>query len=160
MAADGDLYHRDFLAWTQEQAEALRAAARTSNLPIDWENLVEEIETLGRSERRELTSRLRAVIEHLLKLSLSPAEAPRQAWIETVDRTRDEIEDVLEENPSLRREVPALVARFGDKATRRATGSLAEFGELTPEARARLRAAVFTPDQVLGDWFPPPTRSP
>lgn len=154
MAADGDLYHRDFWAWTQAQADALRSAARGTNLPVDWENVAEEIETLGRSERRELVSRIGTIIEHLLKLSFSPAEAPRRGWIETVGRARIEIEDVLGESPSLRPELPTLVARQMPKTTRLAADSLAEFGELTPDQRARLRTAVFSPEQVLGDWLP------
>ncbi len=154
MAVDGDLYHRDFWAWTQAQADALRLAARSTNLPVDWENVIEEIETLGRSERRELVSRIATIIEHLLKLSFSPAEAPRRGWIETVGRARTEIEDVLGESPSLRPELPTFVASQMPKVTRLASDSLAEFGELTPDLRARLRTADFTPEQVLGTWLP------
>ena len=48
------LYERDFFLWTQQQAEALRKAAREgSNLPLDWENLAEETESLGRSFKHE-----------------------------------------------------------------------------------------------------------
>jgi hypothetical protein len=63
------LYDEDFVAWSEQQAEALRAAARTgSNQQLDWENLAEEIESLGRSQRRELRSRLSVIMEHLVKL--------------------------------------------------------------------------------------------
>jgi hypothetical protein len=65
MAKVGELYEQDFFLWTKEQAAALRLAkslplARTgdSNLPLDWENLAEEIESLGKSDRRELRSRI------------------------------------------------------------------------------------------------------
>jgi hypothetical protein len=54
MADASGLYDQDFFLWTQEQAAALRRA-KDSNLPLDWENLAEEIECLGKSDRRELT---------------------------------------------------------------------------------------------------------
>ena len=53
MTKVSELYDRDFFLWTQEQAAALRAV-RKSNLPLDWDNLAEEIESLGRSQRTEL----------------------------------------------------------------------------------------------------------
>lgn len=53
------LYEQDFVRWTEAQAAVLRRAAETkSNLPLDWTNLAEEVESLGRSQRRELRSRL------------------------------------------------------------------------------------------------------
>ena len=118
MPADGDLYHRDFYAWTRQQGRAIRAAASGGNVPIDWENVAEEIETLGRAERREITSRIRTIIEHLLKLSVSPANEPRGGWISTVLRTWSDLEDVLKDSPSLRPEVPAMVRESGPKAAK------------------------------------------
>jgi len=140
MLADGDLYHRDFYAWTQAQAHAVRAAANGGNQPIDWENLAEEIEALGRSERREVTSRLRTIIEHLLKLAVSPAVAPRRDWTGTVPRTRLELDDILRESPSLRPEIPALVRELGPKIAKLVAQDLEGAGEATPA--------------VLGDWLP------
>jgi hypothetical protein len=59
MSASRSLYERDYVLWTEEQAAALRAAAaHGTNLPLDWANLAEEIESLGRSLRHELRSRL------------------------------------------------------------------------------------------------------
>ena len=76
---DKPLYEQDFFRWTEEQARGLRAAAAMRlNAPLDWENLAEEIESLGRSDRRELASRVQTVIEHLMKLQprLPPIPAP------------------------------------------------------------------------------------
>ena len=56
------------------------------HVPIDWENVAEEIETLGRSERRVVASRIQMIVEHLLKLTVSPAAGPRQGWARTVCR--------------------------------------------------------------------------
>src|SRR5437763_16114365 len=97
------LYEEDFVRWTEQQSNALRAAAGLgTNLPLDWENLAEEIESLGRSLRHELRSRIAVILEHLLKLEHSRAIDPRRGWIETIVRERSEIELLLAENPSLR----------------------------------------------------------
>ncbi|MBV8094777.1 MAG: DUF29 domain-containing protein [Acetobacteraceae bacterium] len=98
------LYEQDFVLWTKAQSKALREAAAGGNTALDWENLAEEIESLGRSERRELRSRIARIIEHLLKLEHSPAEAPRGGWKDTDRRERGEIELLLEDSSSLRQE--------------------------------------------------------
>ena len=102
------LYDEDFVRWTEAQAAALReAAGLATNSPLDWENLAEEIDSLGRSLRHELRSRLMVIVEHLLKLEHSPAVDPRRGWMETIDRERVVIEDLLQESPSLRKAISA-----------------------------------------------------
>ena len=93
------LYDQDFVRWTEEQAAALRraksrfpAATGGSNLLLDWENLAEEIESLGKSDRRELRSQITRVLRHLLKLEASPAAEPRACSRATIDEARTEIE--------------------------------------------------------------------
>jgi hypothetical protein len=103
MAELRSLYDQDFVAWSKQQAEALRTAARVgSNQSLDWENLAEEIEDLGKSARRELQSQIRRIVRHLLKLQHSPAKEPRRGWAESIVDARAEIEDLLEVSPSLR----------------------------------------------------------
>jgi hypothetical protein len=81
------LYDEDFVRWTEEQSSALRDAAGVgTNLPLDWEHLAEEIESLGRSQRHELHSRLAVILEHLMKLEHSPAIDPRTGWMDTISR--------------------------------------------------------------------------
>jgi hypothetical protein len=63
MTARAD-YEADFFAWTQEQARLLRGRDARG---LDWENLAEEIDSMGRRDRRELESRLRLILHHLLK---------------------------------------------------------------------------------------------
>ena len=76
----GSLYDQDLVLWSEEQARELRAAANAGwNAPIDWENVAEEIESLGRSERHALASHLAIVIEHLMKLQASPATEPARS---------------------------------------------------------------------------------
>src|SRR5437763_13952348 len=106
------LYDEDFVAWTQQQAKALRAAAGSrTNQPLDWENLAEEVENLGKTVRREIGSQIRRIIQHLLKLQYSPAIDPRRRWFESSTEARSEIADILEQNPSLRRELGDQIAK-------------------------------------------------
>jgi hypothetical protein len=66
-------YDLDFYAWTQRQGSLLRrlaAGERVNDADLDWPNIAEEIETLGRSERGAVASRIRNVVEHLMKLGL------------------------------------------------------------------------------------------
>lgn len=147
----GELYRTDLALWSAQQAEAIRAAAREgSNAPVDWDNVAEEIESLGASERRTLGSRIRTVIEHLMKLQASPARDPRRSWRETVARARGDIETVLTDSPSLRREVSAIVARQTEPARRVVRIALEEWDEHSAE----LDALTYDADQVLDDWFP------
>ena len=148
-----ELYDRDFFLWTQEQAAALRAV-RKSNLPLDWDNLAEEIESLGTSQRTELNSQVRRIIRHLFKLEASPAADPRARWRTTVRDARTEIEDLFEASPSLRREIDAVVKKQGGSAAKPAAYDLEDHGEPADAVWARLEKGGFTAEQVLGDWFP------
>jgi hypothetical protein len=155
------LYDEDFVAWSKQQAEALRLAARTgSNQLLDWENLAEEIEDLAKRERRELASRISTIIEHLAKLGHSPAKDPRNGWEHTIRRERAEIERLLEDSPSLSREVTELAKKETGRAADAAIADLKGRGELDQPLLEALRVKsyldlfAYTADQILGDWFP------
>ena len=155
MAGLRSLYDQDFVAWSKQQAEALRNAARIgSNQGLDWENLAEEIEDLGVSQRRELKSQIRRVIEHLLKLENSRVADPRPGWIESIDDARNEIEAVLEDSPSLRNEIGAGIAAEIKRASRKAIRDLEKYGAIDPAVSARIHCAAYTEEQILEDWFP------
>ena len=146
-----DLYEQDFVRWTEQQSSALREAATVgTNLPLDWENLAEEVESLGRSQRHELRSRIAGILEHLLKLEHSPATDPRRGWIETIARQRSEIEPLLDDSPSLRREVARIITQEAPRVARLTTSVLRLHGEDV----GNLQAPNYTEEQVLGDWFP------
>ena len=68
-------YENDYSAWTAEQARHLRRSKPTG---VDWENLAEEVESLGRSDKRAVGSALKIVLEHLIKWQFQPA-SDRQA---------------------------------------------------------------------------------
>jgi Domain of unknown function DUF29 len=149
------LYDQDLVLWSAAQARALRSAADAGwNTPIDWENVAEEIESLGRSERHALASHIAVVIEHLLKLQASPATEPSRGWRDSIRRARREIERKLEESPSLRREVPALIARETPGVRALVRANFLDYGE---QPLADIDAIDYSEAQVLGDWLPTQT---
>jgi hypothetical protein len=93
-----NLYERDFAAWADAQADALR---RRSVKELDWDHLVEEIEGLSARDRRQIRNRLPRILEHLLKLAYFPAQELRRQWRRTVVEQRQRLTDLLEESPSL-----------------------------------------------------------
>lgn len=150
------LYEMDFVAWSKQQAEALRAGARTgSNLRLDWQNLAEEVETLGASERRALHSQIQRIIRHLLKLEHSPAEEPRRGWFETVGDARSEIELVLEMSPSLRKDIGAAIRAELPRGIRGAIRDLEKYGEIDRTGVSKIRSTRYSEEQILDDWLPP-----
>ena len=146
------LYDQDLVLWAEQQGRELRAAAGAGwNAPIDWENVAEEIETLGRSERHAVASHIAVVIEHLMKLQGSPAIEPARGWRETIRRARDEIERRLADSPSLRREMAHVIADETVRVRRLVRANLEDHGE---QPRIDLDAVSYTEHQVLGDWLP------
>ena len=76
MTALKTLYEEDTVAWAEQQAAALRAAARGgSNQALDWENLAEEIESLGAAQRSALGSHVMRIIQHLVSSNILPQES-------------------------------------------------------------------------------------
>jgi hypothetical protein len=101
------LYQEDFYGWLQETANLLKEHRFEK---LDLENLIEEIETMGRSEKRELESPLTVIAEHLLKLTywLTEKETNVQGWRSTVVEQRRQVQRLLRESPSLRRLIPEI----------------------------------------------------
>ncbi len=145
-------YDGDLALWAEDQARALRGAARARiNLPIDWENVAEEIESFGKSQGRELASRIGVILVHLMKLQASPATAPRAGWRETIIGQRNEIGRLMEDSPSLRSTVDGTIAREIGHAAYQASAAVSDRGEAS---LIDLGTVGFTAEQVLGDWFP------
>ena len=120
-------YETDIARWSERQAALLwrRAAGELVNDDeVDWPNIAEEIESVGRSERAALASHVGTVIEHLLKLEASPAVDPRAGWKETVLRTRAAIDESLEASPSLRSAIDTMITRAKTPVGRRSAGAL------------------------------------
>jgi hypothetical protein len=100
-------YEEDFYAWTVEQGRLLRAGELSA---VDAANIAEEIESMGRSDRRELQSRLVVLIMHLLKWRFQPT-ARSNGWLGTIREQRLQIELILEDSPSLRSLAAGMLTR-------------------------------------------------
>jgi hypothetical protein len=146
-------YDTDLVVWSSRQAQLLRrmGAGERVNDQVDWENIAEEIESLGNSDRRDLRSRVQTIIRHLIKLQVSPANQPRVGSRRTVVEQRIQIERLLKDSPSLRPLVPAAIQEEMADARTLALLDLAEFGE---QSSANSAALTFDEAQVIGAWLP------
>lgn len=105
------LYDRDFFAWANEQAELLRTR-RLSDADID--HIAEEIESLGRTEKRELVNRLAVLLSHLLKWRFQP-DRRGASWQATIRVQRRALTRHMGDNPSLKATLPEAIAEgYGD----------------------------------------------
>ncbi len=91
-------YDTDYAAWADAQAAALRAKDWAA---LDLDHLAEEVDDLGRSVRRGITSQLERLLLHLLKWRYDPATDPRRLWQLSIVQARHEIHHDLAENRSL-----------------------------------------------------------
>ncbi len=98
-------YDVDFFAWTQHTAALLRSGRFDE---VDVEHLAEEVEDMGKRERRELSSRIVVLVAHLLKWVQQPDQRT-PSWKVTIGSQRREIAALLDDNPSLRPEVSRQV---------------------------------------------------
>jgi Domain of unknown function DUF29 len=99
------LYDRDFVGWTEQMVAALRQRDWAA---LDVENLIEEVEALGKSDRRAIKSRLEVVLMHLLKWQFQP-KARCRSWQATILEQRLRIADILEDSPSLKKYLPTVL---------------------------------------------------
>lgn len=146
-------YDTDIVLWSERQAMLLRrlGSGEAVNEQVDWINIIDEVESLGKAAARELANRVSTILIHLMKLQASPAIDPRIGWFETVREQRDELERLLKEAPSLRRTVAAVIDEELGRARKRVRAALADYDE---QPCADIETLTFTEDQVLGDWFP------
>lgn len=142
------LYDEDFFAWSRQQAELLRSG---SFADLDLAHLIEEVEDLGESLYRSVRSRVRTIMEHLLKLQHSPASDPRNSWRETIRTQRADLDEDL--TPSLRPRIEASLPRLYAKARRDAAAALHDYGEQAA-ARALPQTCPYTLDQIAAEWLP------
>lgn len=137
-------YDQDIVGWANEQARLLRAGRYDM---LDIEHIAEELEDVGKSEQRELASRMAVLLAHLLKWQNQP-ERQSKSWSLTIRNQRKAIASRLEDTPSLRGKLADARWWSGawDEATAQAaqeTG-LADFPDACP----------WTTEEVLGDFLP------
>ncbi len=120
---------QDYSAWLAEQAGKLRG----HRSDLDWDDIAEELEDMSNRERRELGSYLKQLLKHLLKWQFGPGRRSA-SWRKTIRATRHEIEDLLEDSPSLKGALPDLLP----KAYARALADAADEMKLSRHQAARL----------------------
>lgn len=137
------LYETDFHAWAMEQAATIR---RLRPAGVDVDNIAEELETLGRSEKKEILSRLDVLLLHLLKFRHQP-EKRKGGWEASIRVQRSRLKKVLAENPSLQR-LPAqeLASEYRDVRDE----AIAETG--LPESTFP-ETCPFTIEEIMDDGF-------
>jgi len=137
-------YEEDFYAWTQEQTRLLRAGQWQL---IDIQNLAEEIEDMGRAEKRELESRLEVLLMHLLKWQFQPSLRSR-SWQLTIKEQRLRLQRHLKQNPSLKSAIPDVFAdvyQLAVVSAERET-SLDIFPDVCPYDFEQVMTEAFLPD--------------
>ena len=98
------LYERDFCLWVERQAELLRAGRLDE---LDVANLLDEIESMGRKDKKAIKSNLAIVLLHLLKHEFQPKRRSR-SWLDSILEHRQRLRDDLAESPSLRGHLEAV----------------------------------------------------
>ena len=143
-----NLYAEDFYVWTEAQAELLRKRQFEA---LDLDNLIEEVEGLGRAEKTSVLNTASVIIEHLLKLQYSPAQQPRNTWRASVREHRRRLRRDL--TPPLRQildvELPTLYGEIRDDTA----AHLRDYGE-DAAAEALPTICPYILDQITGDWWP------
>jgi hypothetical protein len=137
-------HEQDFYAWTQEQSQLLKTGQLHQ---IDWQNIAEEIEDMGRSEKRQLESRLELLIMHLLKWQFQPNLRSR-SWQLTIKEQRLRLEKLLQKNPSLQPNLTEAIEDVYPLATlsaERETG-LSLFPEICPYTLSEILSLEFLPE--------------
>ncbi|MEH1841823.1 MAG: DUF29 domain-containing protein [Nostoc sp.] len=119
------LYDTDYLQWIQTTVEKLQSHDYTN---VDWENLIEEIADMGRSERRSLKSNLIVILVHLLKWQFQP-EKRSGSWEGSIIEHRRRVKEALDDSPSLKSYIESVFAECYAQAVKQAkaeTGLLVE----------------------------------
>ena len=139
-ATNAAVYAHDFYAWCLTTAELVRSGQWDA---IDPEALVEELESLGVSQKHELESRLEVLMMHLLKWEFQPqGHEDSHSWYDTIVEQRQAIARVLRDSPSLRRLVPDLLTGVYAGARTRAIGAMGVLGPLLPGQGPLQRAST------------------
>jgi hypothetical protein len=142
-------YEADFYGWTQQQAKFLQEEKWSC---LDIPNLVEEIESLGRQERRELKNRLGVLLGHLLKWEFQP-ESRSRSWLATIREQRSQVLQLMKESPSLQPDLPEALKIAYQSALNLAVSETSLSYKVFPQECA------YSLDQVLDSGFFPGQQS-
>jgi hypothetical protein len=141
------LYEEDFYAWANEQAALLRSGQLSA---ADIAHIAEEIESMGKTEKRELVSRLTVLLLHLLKWQFQPT-LRGASWRLSIANTRDELADHLADNPSLKAQMDSAIVSAYRRAHRQAAAETGypedAFPDACPYSFPQMMDADFWPEQ-------------
>jgi hypothetical protein len=139
-------YDHDFYAWTQEQARLLRAGRAAE---LDYEHIAEELEDMGKSEKRRLESHLTQLLAHLLKWRYQP-ERRSPSWEITIIEQRARVKKTLTDSPSLKHTLPDTFSEaywYARLEAARETGKpLEEFPQDLPWSLEQVMDEQFRPE--------------
>ena len=141
-------YQRDYYGWIQHNVHAIREGRFKE---VDWPNVAEELEDMGKSERRAVRSQLARLVAHLLKWSYEP-EARRlseNSWRATIEDARDSMRELVKESPSFQPQLPDFLS----SAYRSALAQVV--AETNLPKKTFPAACPWTLEQVLDDDFWP-----
>ncbi|AFZ12966.1 protein of unknown function DUF29 [Crinalium epipsammum PCC 9333] len=140
-----NLYEQDYYLWLETLANQIRSGNFDA---LDWENLLEELENFGRSEKNALKSRLAVLLLHLLKYQYQPSHRSN-SWLCTINEQRRQINFVLEDSPSLQSYLTDIFEKCYTVARRDAASETGLFINIFP------KEVPFTiEDTVNFDWLP------
>jgi len=139
-------YETDFYLWTQEQADLLRQG-QFNRVDLDLENIAEEIESMGKRDRRSVSSYLQNVLLHLLKWRYQP-ERRGASWRMSIRNGRYQVRRLISESPSLKPQLLAILQEeyplVRENAADESGLPLTTFPEESP----------FTVEQITEDYWP------
>lgn len=139
-------YETDFYLWTQQQADLLRQG-QFNRVDLDLENIAEEIESMGKRDRRSVSSYLQNVLLHLLKWRYQP-ERRGASWRMSIRNGRYQVRRLISESPSLKPQLLAILQEeyplVRENAADESGLPLTTFPEESP----------FTVEQITEDYWP------
>jgi hypothetical protein len=138
-------YDEDIYGWSIHTAQLLREKKMDE---VDFDNVIEEIEALGRSEKNELISHLTLVISHLLKWEYQP-DRRGNSWVYTIDEQRKQSKFTIRDNPSLKSKLDEILMRSHEIALLKAAKETGINKNMFP------KECPYTFEQIIDDGFYP-----
>ena len=139
-------YDHDFYLWTQQHAALIRQG-EFNRVDLDFANIAEEIESMGRREKHSIRSYLFNVIMHLLKWRYQP-ERRGTSWKSSIRNGRYQIRELLEESPSLKPQLNLFIEKVYPNARETAADETGLTPDLFPQQ------CQLTVEQIIGDYWP------
>ncbi len=136
-------YDTDFFQWTRHTAHLIRAGRFNA---VDLEHVADEIEDMGKRDRREMESRLIVLVMHLLKWQSQPLLREGSTWRSTILEQRSQLSLVLRDSPSLRRVTRTEIPTIYKQSLRRASAETDISRDTFPSSCPYTATDILDPD--------------